>query len=408
MLLHQAADRSEASIVVAIAILWGAVVVGLRRHLEAGSEWWLLGAALLVRLSFVGTPPLLSDDLYRYVFEGKALWAGHNPLTQAPQTLPGIDDELLALVNHPEVSTVYPPVALLWFRLLALFGTAWGVQLATALFDTLTVWGVRSATRHHWPAWIYALHPLVILEGAHAGHLDLVAVGFAVWGVAAFRHGRFAWAGTALVAGGGVKLLPFAFVLRPVLALRRRWIVILGWLLAGLAISGVYLEAGIDGLTGLRTYAREWSFNPLAFALVEPWLEEWTRPVLVAIGALVSLRALRHEDPARTWLEIGLAFVVLSPTVHPWYLLWAMVPGLLLEDPRGAAATLGYLPAYTILLSFDPATGQWTEAAWLPFLTWVPMLAIYLFTPAESTPRQSHSPPQTAAGTAATGSPLPK
>ncbi len=376
-LLHGAANRAEAATIVPIAVMWGAVVLGFRNRLGHVSPWALFAVAVAVRLVLVGTPPLLSDDLYRYLFEGKALWAGHNPLVAAPATLRGVDDALLAKVNHPEVSTVYPPVALLWFRLVAVADSTLAIQLGTALFDALTPLALLVATRRAWTAWVYALHPLPVLEGAGSGHLDLLAVGFAAWGVAAFRRGLPVAAGTALLAGGGVKLLPFALMPRVVLDLRRWW-PIAGWLAIGLAISGPILGAGVDGLAGIERYARDWQFNPLAFGLVEPWLGTWTRPALVLAGGVVALLALRHRDPGRTWHELGTAFVVLSPTVHPWYLLWAMVPGLLCASPRAAAASVGYLPAYLVLLTFDPATGQWSEAPFLPWITWGPAIASWL------------------------------
>lgn len=407
-LLHAASDRSEAASIVVVAILWGALVVAFRRWLNDESPVRLIAAALLVRLPLVGTPPLLSDDLYRYLFEGRALWAGHNPLLAAPETLTGVDDALLALVNHPDVSTVYPPVALLWFRLLGPLGTAFSVQLATALVDALTPLGLAIATRRAWPAWIYALHPLPVIEGAHSGHLDLLAVAFAVWGVAAWRRGWPIAAGTAFLAGGGVKLLPFALLPRVLWRLRHRWWVFVAWGGLGLAISGAVIEAGQAGLGGLQRYASEWQFNPLVFAFLEPWFEESTRFVLVPIGLLAGLWALRHPDPARTWLGMGTAFVILSPTVHPWYLLWAVLPGLLCLDPRWAVASVGYLPAYTVLLTFDPTTGEWSEATWLPYLTWGPVLAAYVLTPATNTPQRSRSPPRTGAGTATTDSSPPK
>ncbi|MEO0600276.1 MAG: hypothetical protein AAF211_02515 [Myxococcota bacterium] len=379
VVLHSAGDRSEAAVVVAVTLLWGAVVLGLRNRLDRGTPWLVFGVALAIRFVLIGTPPLLSDDLYRYLFEGKALWAGHNPLVSAPATLPGLDDALLAQVNHPDVSTVYPPVALLWFRLLALAGTPTAVQLGSAMVDALTPLALLVATRRYWPAWVYALHPLPVLEGAHSGHLDVLAVGLAAWGVAAFRRNRAMAAGTLLLAGGGVKLLPFALLPRVLKQLRRVW-PLLVWAALGLAISGPFVAAGVEGLAGIQRYAREWTFNPVAYALVDPWLGSWTRPLLVALGGAVALRALRHDDPGRTWLEIGTGFVLLSPTVHPWYLLWALVPGLLCESGRWAAASVAYLPAYLVLLTFDPATGEWSEAPWMPFVTWLPALVAFVAT----------------------------
>jgi hypothetical protein len=100
-----------------------AVFVLVRRGAPALSPAVVVALALLVRLPLVGTPPLLSDDLYRYLWEGTVLGAGGDPFATAPAAWPGLDDVLRAHVNHPDVPSVYPPLALVWFRALALAGT---------------------------------------------------------------------------------------------------------------------------------------------------------------------------------------------------------------------------------------------------------------------------------------------
>ena len=83
----------------------------------------------------------------------------------------------------------------------------------------------------------------------------------------------------------------------------------------------------------------------------------------MGVGALVVLYALRKRtDPAEVALFAGGAFVLLSPTVHPWYIAWAWVPALIV-GVRAFTLLAALMPlAYVVLATIDPATGQWHES----------------------------------------------
>ncbi|MBX2798756.1 MAG: hypothetical protein KTR31_13835 [Myxococcales bacterium] len=372
-------------------LLWGSVVMisapGIRARPNARHIVLILIVALVVRLPLVGSPPLLSDDLYRYLFEGAALNAGHNPFLQAPADLVGFEEALRVEVNHPEVSTVYPPVALWWFRGVALGGSPWVVQAATVMADLVTPAAIAVATRRAWPAWVYALHPLPAIEAAQGAHLDVLGVALAALGVALWRRGALTAAWWSVLAGACAKLLPVVLLPTLLVQLRRR-----GWTpiaLAGLLVASVVsvlllalpvLDAGPALLTGVQTYADHWSFNGFVFSWVEDW-DEPPRRALVLVGAAVGLWAFaRSTDPAAVWAVAGAAFVLLSPTVHPWYVLWAMVPALLCERWGWSLAAVPLLASYTVLFAYDPTTGTWSEAPWLWWITWPPAIGALAWT----------------------------
>ena len=87
-----------------------------------GAGAFVVLVALALRAALVATPPTLSDDLYRYVWEGRVLASGSSPYAHAP-----LDSALATLrdaaifprVNHPELSAIYPPLAEAGFALVA-------------------------------------------------------------------------------------------------------------------------------------------------------------------------------------------------------------------------------------------------------------------------------------------------
>tara|TARA_B100000900_G_scaffold123974_1_gene104594 strand:- start:151 stop:723 length:573 start_codon:yes stop_codon:yes gene_type:complete len=146
-------------------------------------------------------------------------------------------------------------------------------------------------------------------------------------------------------------------------------------MLVGLGTLWPFLDAGPALWAGMQTYVQHWSFNGLLFGLIESAAGVYARPVAVGIGALVVLRAVRlYPDLGRIALWSGGAFVLLSPTVHPWYVLWAWVPALLCGVRAWTLlATLVPL-SYAALASYDISASAWEEPWWPPLFSTLPFL----------------------------------
>jgi hypothetical protein len=326
----------------------------------------------------------LSDDVFRYLWEGMALSAGHNPFVEAPAVIEGLDDALRARVNHSDLTTIYPPLALGWFWMLhGLGGTLWIAQLAATAADLCTVAAIgdfgRRAGHGIWPGLLYAMHPLPALESATGAHIDIVAIAIAALACALWSRSRPATALTGILAATAVKFLPVALIpslLRRAGA-RGPLVMILGC--GGIALLTLPVLAPVSDLgASFGVYATSWSFNGFLYTPLSAIWDGAARPVLFAVGVGVGVLTIwRDLDPVRTWLWIGTAFVLLSPTVHPWYLLWALVPSLLCGSWGWSLATLPLLGAYSVLWTLSDG-GTWHEPGWLWWLTWPPALVALL------------------------------
>lgn len=363
-------DRSDAVWVLVPVTLWAVVAW---RPASGRALGWTLLVALAFRGVFVGTPPLLSDDLYRYLWEGRMLAAGLNPFVMAPSTVVGLDDGLRALVNHPNLTSIYPPVALLWFRLLDLLGGGSGVaQGATALADLVTVWLLHRFVGRA-AAMTWATNPLVVLEAAHGAHIDFVALPFAVAAVATARPALAVWA-------AGIKVFPLLLLGR----LIRRG----GWE-TGAALVVLFLlatpvwGAGLGLFATATTFATTWSFNGFLWPWMAPALGvAVSRLLLGALGlAAVAVATVRASDGWTAWRWIGIAFLATSPTVHPWYAVWALLPSVVLGHNDLSRAALPLLWSYAVLIGLDAGTGAWSEPPWLWWVVWVPAGSAMLWGP---------------------------
>src|SRR5262249_10892434 len=146
------------------------------RSLSASRIGFLLLCGGLFRATLIPRAPDLSDDLYRFLWDGRVAAAGISPYRFAPDApeLADIDPALRAQGGHRDMRTVYPPVSQAVFREAVSAGRAapYALKIFFSAADLAVVAllarsGVPSA---RWAAALYAFHPLAITESAGQGH----------------------------------------------------------------------------------------------------------------------------------------------------------------------------------------------------------------------------------------------
>jgi hypothetical protein len=212
-------------------VFYGVAALGyllLLRNAPAAPRRVALVLAIALRLAFLPVTPSLSDDAYRYVWDGRVQASGIDPYLYAPADL-RLDRVAYAgrsLVNHPQVRTIYPPAAEGLF--LAVGGAGGGVlayRLVFGLFDLLAAAALCLLAERRRRATVlilYLLCPLTILETWGSVHLEVVSVALVLLSVAMLRRGRDAAAGVALGLAAAFKLTPVALVIPALVGRRAR------------------------------------------------------------------------------------------------------------------------------------------------------------------------------------------
>lgn len=347
---------------------------------ERLSPWMLWGVAIVLRLLFLPLEPILSDDIYRYLWDGHVQTHGINPYLYAPSdpALESIQTPWHSLINNPDISTIYPPVAQLLFLGVALVGTSVlkmklvmvGLELAAgALLVRYAERTGRSANR---VGVLYLWSPLLVVEVAWSGHLE--GLGLAAIALLLTLQRHPIRSGLALTAAALTKFAPLAAI--P--PLTRRLGVRLP-LVVGLCASILYLpylSAGSQLWAGLLTFAEHWRANEGLFLVVESFFGEDPMPPRRAAGAIVvavvGWVTLRRYSVERSLFWIFGAGLLLSPTVHPWYVLWVL-PFAALRRSYGFLLLTGLIfLGYWGLGSYQ-RTNFWVEPLWARFLLWIPV-----------------------------------
>lgn len=345
----------------------------------------ILGFAFLFRSLVLTTPVYLSSDLYRYLWDGRVQWAGHNPYRYPPDAV-----ELKALrdpafhrqINRPASVTAYPPGAQWLFALAARLapGSIPGWRLLLLGIDVGTLWVLlRLLIRVGAPGTailVYAWSPLVVFEGVQAGHVDLAMILFVLLALGARLDRSSVRAGVLLGIAVLIKVYPAVLV--AAWWRRRDWRFPTA---VGATVALGYLPyaatLGIGSLGFLPSYFldRREDFNVGLRALVT-WVlglsAEGPRRLIIVLLLVVVATVLgwigrtHARDCYDTWqaaaLAIG-AWLVLGPfSVHPWYVLW-MIPFLcVLPSPAWLYFSGAVVLYYTEYLNPSGALPWW---AWL-------------------------------------------
>jgi alpha-1,6-mannosyltransferase len=380
-LLSLGSLRSSATPAVALLVLWAGLAcwTAFRQRGQALSGWVLV-LALVLRLLLLSSPASFSDDVWRYLWEGRVQLAGMDPFMFAPDAaeLVPLQNETWTLVNHKSVSTIYPPGALFLFRLVAAIWEnplSWKLLSGAADLGTVAMLWRCTKTRGTplWAVVLYALHPLPILESAGSAHLEGLALFFCAWALSA----KPGFDSFAAGLGASIKLVPAALWIPQVRASPARAALGAGLaVLLGLALSTPFLSAGSMLTRGFDTYYEAWAFNAWLFPLVEAVIGEPTRLLLTAGGALwCAIAAWRFRDPALFLLAVAVALVFLSPVVHPWYFLWVFLPAMVLGRWEWAPLATTGLLSYLVLAGY-PET-PWLEPKWVVWIEYPPAVLVW-------------------------------
>lgn len=408
---------STVALCVAAAFVPYGWLVAVEARLEVGV---LMCLVLAAGLPMLVAPVALSDDVYRYLWDARVLRAGIDPYLYAPAdpSLAFLRDALWREVNHPEVPTIYPPVAQGLFVVADVLGHApWSPRLLM-LAAHLGLVPLLASRAPGWATGAWALNPLALEESALGGHLDVLVGGALLAGALALEVRRPARAVLALLVASGLKLV--GVVLAPLLGRERRLLAFGALALVALPVWPLLgAGAGSGTVGGLGQYARRWRGNAGLYAGVEELFAaalggadgaasgrvrlDSLRPVFEALAdtpfdprasflpekkpiadvaefevhVLAAVLARASIALALLGLAFGLAFarvapltaarallwatLLLAPQVHPWYLLWLLPIELAVGRVSGLVWSAAILVAYAPLDGWV-ARREWQEA----------------------------------------------
>jgi alpha-1,6-mannosyltransferase len=325
---------------VAVWSVWGG---GASRRVIFG----IAAIAALMRVPIVCTPPYLSTDVYRYVWDGRVIAAGINPYRYVPadpQLQSLRDSDIFPNINRADSAvTIYPPLAeAIFLGVTRLSESVTAMKATMVAFEIITfALLVRLLAGEGLPAervTVYAWHPLPLWEFAGSGHIDAALITLVVVALWAMRRGRDGLAGLFLAGATLTKLYPA--VLLPALYRRGRWVMPAAFVAAIVVGYLPFIGVGWRVFGFLPGYAGEEGFDVggTGFYLLGvlrqlPLLAELSGrayaigafALLVALGAAIALTRDTARSPLAAATVLATIFMVFVSPHYPWYFAWLIV-----------------------------------------------------------------------------------
>jgi len=322
----------------------------------ARALWVIVAVAVALRLFLLLLDPLLSTDIYRYVWDGRVQAAGINPYRYVPgdPALAALRDAaIFPNINRADYAvTIYPPVAQFFFLAITRLGENVTVmRLGFLTCEAVTVAMIalllRRLGRPMTRLVAYLWHPLPMWEIANSGHIDALMVALMMTGIWFAFSARPLRGAMAVALGALAK--PFAVFALP--ALWRPWdwrvpaaviavvvLCYLPYLTVGRDVFG-FLAAGYLGEEFFLSDSEIWPLEiwRLVFGTYRGDIIVYLILVIFTLATLaVAVVFKRQRSMATTLADINrllLTFLLLLSPRYPWYFL-AITPFVAL---RGGA-----------------------------------------------------------------------
>ena len=361
---------------------------------------WVLLVGIVIRLLLIPVEPYTSNDVDRYLFDGRLLWEGYDPYTtnhEAEELIP-----LRALwqppSEHAAYVTLYPPLSLSLFALAASAGHEWAqwvwkAMLAIAGIVSLLLMAKLLKYRQqerYLP--LFALSPILLIEGGVGAHID----GFSTLAVVAALYmwfrARWWFCGMCIALGALTKFLPLVllgpiFLVAPNLASKAK--LVFGFLGTVFLAYSIFFMLGLRPVGSLAVFFEKWRFGSPVFSFLEQLFHPSSLVMVIPV-LMVSIMAFlgfyiwmspktEKEERALLGCQWALAApLLLSPVVFPWYLM-TLVPFSSLVPTAPIVLWLFAIPfTYEVLGQFA-CCSDWSPAAWPIWLVAMSLLLGFVF-----------------------------
>ena len=368
-------------------------------------------AVVIVRLSFWAAPE--SNDVNRFLWEGRLLWMGENPYETFADDERWVDlrDDYWQAMNNRHLKTAYPPgmelamagASYIWyhplvFKVLALFGDLWTIAILILV--------MRDFNKPlHWLGF-YAFNPLILVSFAVESHFDSLMVAPMV--TALWLGHRQSWRWAWLWLGVAVQMKLMALVLAPIFLLyserqhivnflsqpsiaillnlfRETCVRIWPFFIVLILPCLVFWEHIGGMVSGLFVFGSKGAFNGGLYELCQVigLKEELTRLLILALFvlsySLICVRVLMTKK--LNLFEVAfwalLVLLITSPIVHFWYLSWVLW-FLVLRPSPGLLLLCGTMLVYFLTWHNLAAGIGWGYPKWVVvFVTWMPFFFVF-------------------------------
>jgi len=359
--------------------------------------------SILLRILLLFSVPGLSDDIYRFIWDGRLIFNGLDPFAQLPPEYlnqgVGLTKGIFEQLNSQEYFTIYPPLNQAIFFLSVVFtpeSEMWSIVIIRVIilaFEIGSIKLIRKLLRHYGLpqkyGLLYALNPLVILELTGNLHFEGILIFFLLLALWFYEQKRFYRSALFFGLSVATKFLPLIFLplMMKKLGLKNGiFYCLIVALVVVLNFLPVWNSAIFQGTAeSLELYFQKFEFNGSIYYLAR-WYGFETEGFNIiaksgkwmALATLISITLYSFFGKSKRLPEnmiwVWALYLLFATTVHPWY----AIPMLALSV--FSTKRFPYLMTALIFLTYNNyANGEYNERLWIVILEYslVIILAVH-------------------------------
>ena len=382
--------------------------------------WAIIIFSLMFRLTLLPVAP--SDDIYRYLWEGKLQLNGISPYSHPPEasSLEHLRDGFFSGINHKHLSTIYPPLTLMAFAAADYIShSIMSMKAVFLIFDMLSIFillrFLRVMRKNLHNILTYAWSPLVLISFAARGHCDSLQIFLVILALylCAIRKNLRTVFSIALAVMSKFVFVIIAPFLIP--GKKFKYVVVLFAVIAALYLP--YISAGKGLFSTLLHFGTQYHFNDSVHFLIfclcigSPLASKIVTALIFGMVLLFLYKKYLNyfvtdnngNSPLSNggsekrgniemntfvlncaFVAIG-TFLILAPTLHPWYLTW-IIPFLCFNKNRAWILLTGtvicyYFMNYELFSKMMWYNGEWVwkEVHWLKLPEYLPFYVLLIY-----------------------------
>jgi len=371
-------------------LLISSIIINL--HLQRTYLYLFAAAGILFRIILLPVAPVASDDINRYIWDGKVQANGINPYKYAPSApeLEYLSTETLpAKVNFPEMKTIYPPVAQYIFYLsYELFGEGFlGVKVFLLIAEILSIFILfpllKTLKRAPKFLLLYALCPLPIMMFMVDGHIDGIGFPFLLLTLYLFISNKRLNSYTLYGLSIASKIITIIVLPYLLAAEKRKKIILVVTIPIAVFLASYlpYFSKQVFPFESLITFTSHWMFNGSVFNILYNITDnnQTARLISYALFTLPAIVLFFYKvELIKKVYYIFFLFFLFSPTVHPWYLTWLAVLLPVYFRWSGILFVALVSIANYVIINYQ-LKGIWQESALVLSIEYLPIFAALIY-----------------------------
>jgi alpha-1,6-mannosyltransferase len=342
--------------------------------------WLIIIFGLLFRLTLLPSATSTSEDVYRYVWEGKVLLNGFNPLTIPPNDpqLEHFRDNVYDKITFKHIPAIYPPLSQLMFAAVYFFSgnSLLGFKIVFLICEAVTLIFLLKllVLKKYNPNFVilYAWLPLPVMEYFINTHLDPFGIMLMIISLYFIEKGNYLKSSVFLALSALARLYP-AFLIPLIfrkIGFKKSLYFIITFSIVVIIFYLPFLSGDLTLFKALSSYLARWEFNGSVYNLLKSIFSDGEPArIICGICFLISILIIsfRYKDFLKASFGIFLSLAIFSSTLYPWYLGWAAALNLF----AGFYSILSLF--FTINFSNVTPMGEvWQEYTWVLLLEYIP------------------------------------